>query len=235
VGRALIAVPPAAVLIVLCGLGAVALGLLDWTGRLSRWVTRIWGRLFLAACGIRVRVSGLENLPDRPAVYAANHASAIDVPILFGHLPIDFRIVHKRSLYKTPFIGWGLYFGRHVAIERESPFRAKDALAKAAALVRRGASLVTFPEGTRSPDGRVRPFKRGSVLTALEAGAPVVPVSLVGVKRVVPRGFFSLRGGQVALRIHPPVSTAGHRAEDAKALAREVREIVVRGCEAGAA
>jgi 1-acyl-sn-glycerol-3-phosphate acyltransferase len=235
VGRALIAVPPAALLIAGFGVLSVVLGLVDWSGRLSRWTARVWGRLFLAACGIRVRVSGVENVPSGPAVYAANHASAMDIPILFGHLPVDFRIVHKRSLYRTPFIGWGLYFGRHIPIERENAFRAKRALAEAAARVRGGASLVTFPEGTRSPDGSIRPFKRGSFLTALRAGVPLVPVSLVGVKEVVPRGFFSLKGGRVELRIHPSVSTAGRAAKDAGALAREIRDIIVSGCEAGAA
>lgn len=232
--RALVAVPSIALYTSLGGTASVLAGLVDRSGRLARSIARLWGRLLLQACGIRVRVTGEENIPPGPAVYAANHASAMDIPIVFGHLPVDFRIIHKQSLYRTPFVGWSLYFGRHIAIDRENPFKARKSLVTATELVRRGASLLIFPEGTRSPDGTVRAFKRGSFLLALEAGVPLVPVSIVGVKRVVPRGFLSLRPGTVLVRVHLPVPTAGRAVEEASALAREVRAIVVRGCEEAA-
>lgn len=211
-------------------LGLVA-GLLDRTGRLPHRLARVWARVLLAICGVRVLVSGIENLPSGAAVYAANHGSALDIPILFGHLPVDFRIIHKRSLSLLPLVGWYLYLAHHVAIDRANPFRATRSLEAATGRIRGGTSVAVFPEGTRSPDEGVRLFKRGSIVLALGAGAPVVPVSLVGVKQVVPRGILTLRSGAIAMRIHPAVPTAGRRPDEAEALADEVRRIVIRGCQ----
>lgn len=213
--------------VVLCGPAMLA-GLLDRGGRSAHAVARLWARTILWACGICVELEA-GALPS-PAVYAVNHASALDIPLLFGHLPVSFRIIHKRSLSLVPFIGWFLFLGGHVAIDRGNPFRAKRSLERAASRVRRGTSVAVFPEGTRSADGRVGHFKRGSFGLAMRAGVPVVPVSLLGVKQVVPHGVLSVRAGVVRLRVHPAVSTAGRPADEAAQLAEEVRATVARGC-----
>ncbi len=204
-------------------------GLLDRSGRSAHAIARLWGRIVLWACGIRVLVDERSGAPT-PAVYAANHASALDIPLLFGYLPVSFRIIHKNSLSLVPFIGWFLFLGGHVAIDRGNPFRAKRSLERAAARIRQGTSVAVFPEGTRSRDGAVSHFKRGSFRLAVNAGVPVVPVSLVGVKGVVPRGVLSVRPGIVRLVAHPPVATAGRSAEDADVLAEEVRQTVAGAC-----
>jgi 1-acyl-sn-glycerol-3-phosphate acyltransferase len=229
--RALLAVPVIAALTLVLAVPALILGLLDPTGRLPHRIARGWAFFVLKTLGVRVEVTGQENLPAGPAVYAANHGSALDIPILFGHLPVSFRIVHKKSLSLIPFLGWYLFLAGHVAIDRRNAFRAKRSLGAAAARVRGGTSIAVFPEGTRSPDAAVRLFKRGSFVLALEAGVPVVPVSLVGVKRVAPHGIRTLRQGTVALRIHPPVPTSAHPPDQADGLAEQVRRIVARGCE----
>ena len=231
--RALLAVPVIVVVTVILAVQALILGLVDSTGRLPHLIARGWASFILKTLGVRVEVSGQENLPSGPAVYAANHGSAIDIPILFGHLPVCFRIVHKKSLSLIPFLGWYLFLGGHVAIDRRNAFRAKRSLEAATERVRGGTSIAVFPEGTRSPDAGVRLFKRGSFVLAMEAGVPVVPVSLVGVKRVVPRGIRTLRQGVVGLRIHPAVSTSAHAPGQAEALAEQIRLIVAGGCEAG--
>ncbi len=181
---------------------------------------------------MKVRVAGLEHAPSGPAVYAANHASALDILVVFGHLPMDFRIVYKKSLSLVPLVGWAIQLGGHVPIDRSHPFRARRSLDAAARRIRAGTSVVVFPEGKRSPDETVRRFKRGSFGLAIEAGVPVVPVSLAGVKAVVPRGLSSVRPGTVHVRLHPPVSVAGRSAEEAEALAEDVRKIVAAGCVA---
>ena len=179
-----------------------------------------------------MKVVGAENVPEGPAVFAVNHTSALDIPLLFGKLPAEFRIIHKKSLYWTPIVGWYLLVGRHIGIDRQNPFRAKQSLAAAALRIHNGTSVVAFPEGTRSRDGRLQPFKRGSFVLAQDAGVPVVPVSLVGVKARVPRGLQSIAPGPVTLKIHPPISTAGREAEE---VAEEVRAIILRDCEESAA
>lgn len=213
--------------LVLCG-PALFAGLLDRSGRMPHAVARLWARTILWWCGIHVERSG-DGFPS-PAVYAANHASALDIPLLFGHLPVSFRIIHKRSLSLVPFIGWFLLLGGHIAIDRGNAFRARRSLERAAERVRSGTSVVVFPEGTRSADGRVGHFKRGSFSLAVAASAPVVPVSIVGVKAVAPRGVLTVRPGTVRIVVHPAVATTGRSADDAALLAEEIRTTVARGC-----
>jgi 1-acyl-sn-glycerol-3-phosphate acyltransferase len=210
-----------------CLIGA----LVDRSGRWAHAWVRLWSRLVLWTAGVRVSVSGLENVPPGPALFAANHSSALDIPILFAHLPARFRIIHKKSLYLVPMVGWILYAGGHIGIDRGKAFRARKSLEAAAARIRGGTSVLSFPEGTRSPDGAVRPFKRGSFVLALNAGVPVVPVSLAGVKRVIPRGILTARPGVVRMTVHPALTTAGRGQHEAEALAEQAREVVVRGCE----
>jgi 1-acyl-sn-glycerol-3-phosphate acyltransferase len=229
--RALAAIPFIALFTVIFGLLAILAGLVDRRGRIPRALGRAWARSVLLTLGVGVEVAGADQAPAGPAIYAANHGSALDIPILLAHLPADFRIIHKRSLYLIPVLGWSLWFAGHIGIDRRHPFRARRSLETAARMMREGASLAVFPEGTRSPDAEVRPFKRGSFVLAVEAGVPVVPVSLIGVKRVIPRGIGTLRPGAVRMTIHPPVATAGRTVDGALALAGEVRRIVASGCQ----
>lgn len=230
--RFLLTAPVVAANTVAFGLAACLAGLLDHRGTLARRLVGAWSRSLLFFWGVKVRVEGLGDLPASAAVYAANHQSALDIPILFGHLPVDFRIVHKRSLYLIPLVGWYLWSGGHISIDRSRAFRAKRSMARASARIREGTSLCVFPEGTRSPDASVQAFKRGSFVLALQAGVPVVPVSLVGVKRVAPRGLLRLRRGTVTLLVHPAMATGHRPVEDAALLADEVRQVVARGCAA---
>jgi len=213
-----------------CAAAACVAALVDRSGRTTRRIGGAWSRLLLRLFRVGVRVSGLEHAPRGPAVYAANHASALDILVVFGHLPVDFRIVYKKSLSLVPLVGWAIWLGGHVPIDRSNPFRARRSLDAAARRIRAGTSVVVFPEGTRSPDGSVRRFKRGSFGLAIDAGVPVVPVSLIGVKAVVPHGLTSVRPGTVEVALHPPVPAAGRAPGDAEALAEEVRQIVARGC-----
>lgn len=228
--RALLAVPVIALDTLVMGGPALLLGLLDRSGRAAHRIARHWARVILVTCGVKVVVEGLEHLPTGPALYAANHGSALDIPILFGYLPVSFRIIYKKSLNLIPFLGWYLFLGGHVSIDRGNAFRARRSLSRAAARIHRGTPVAVFPEGTRSATAEVGHFKRGSLSLAVEAAVPVVPVSIVGVKSVVPRGIKTLRPGTVRLRIHPPLSTAGRESDGAAALAAEVEGIVRRGC-----
>jgi 1-acyl-sn-glycerol-3-phosphate acyltransferase len=203
--------------------------LVDRSGRATRNVGGAWSRVLLRLLRVEVGVRGLEHAPAGPAVYAANHGSALDILVVFGHLPVDFRIVYKRSLSLVPLLGWSIRLGGHLPIDRRHPFRARRSLEAAAVRIRSGTSVVVFPEGTRSPDGNVRRFKRGSFALALEAGVPIVPVSLAGVKRVVPHGLASLRPGAIQVALAPPVPVEGRSPAEAEALAEEVRRVVASG------
>jgi 1-acyl-sn-glycerol-3-phosphate acyltransferase len=229
--RLLLSVPLLLVVTLGLGIPAILAGLVDRRGDLSWRLARWWGRFVLWAWGVRVVVAG-EEPPRGPVIYAANHGSVLDIPVLFAHLPGSFRIVHKRSLYLIPLIGLYLYCSGHVGIDRSKAFRARKSLERAAQRIAGGTSVAMFPEGTRSADGSVGPFKKGSFVLAIQAGVPVVPVSLAGVKRVAPRGLLRLRPGELAMTLHPPVSTTGRGLEEAGVLAEQVRGIVARGCAA---
>ncbi len=224
--------PLALLLTVVYSAGACLAALVDRSGTATRRIGGAWSRLLLRLLCVDVRVEGESNLPAGPAVYAANHGSALDIFVVFGYLPVDFRIVYKRSLSLLPLVGWSIWLGGHIPIDRSNAFRARRSLRAAAARVRSGTSVVAFPEGTRSPDAQVHPFKRGSFKLALEAGVPVVPISLAGIKDVVPHGLTSVRPGRVRVGIAPPVPVGERSPGDAEALAEEVRKIVAAGCQA---
>jgi len=224
--RALLTLPLALAWTAGVGVPSAVCGVFDRSGRLPWRLARTWGRVLLRTWGVRVEVKGAEHVPAGPAVYAANHVSALDIPVLFGHLPAEFRVIHKQSLYWAPVVGPYLYLGGHIGIHRGRPFRARKSLERAAARIRGGTSVAVFPEGTRSGDATVRGFKRGSFVIAIQAGVPVVPVSLSGVKKVVPHGLLLLTPGTVTMTLHAPEPTSGLAVDDAPALAERVRRAV---------
>jgi 1-acyl-sn-glycerol-3-phosphate acyltransferase len=229
--RGVVLMPLLAVLTAIFGLSATAFAIVG-ARRGARRITTAWGRTLLRIVGVKVVVEGTPHLPPGPAVYAANHGSVLDIPVLFGHLPVDFRIIHKRSLHRVPVVGLYLHLAGHIAIDRMSGFRARRSLDRAVERVRAGVSVLVFPEGTRSRHGDVAAFKRGSFVLAVRAGVPVVPLTLAGVKGVMPGGLRGMRPGVVRLIVHPAVPTVDRAADDAGALAEEVRCIVAAGSAA---
>ncbi|MBK5254768.1 MAG: 1-acyl-sn-glycerol-3-phosphate acyltransferase [Vicinamibacteria bacterium] len=180
------------------------IGILAWPfrrdGAIGFAVARVWAKAILGAAGVQITLEQLAPLPEGPVVFVSNHVSALDIPILFLALPRPFRIVYKSSLFYVPLLGLFLVAGRHVPIDRSRAFSARRSLGAAARRIRNGVSVALFPEGTRSGDESMGSFKRGSFKLAMEAGAPVVPVSLLGLKDVVRRG--RITPGQVRVKIH---------------------------------
>ena len=210
-------------------LGTVSLvsTLFDRQGDFAHRCARAWSRLILATSGVRVQVTGLERLdPGRSYVFAANHQSIFDIPIVFSALPYQLRIVAKDSLGRIPFMGWHLHRAGHLLVDRRNP--GPDIVRKMARLVREGNSLIVFPEGTRSVDGSLGRFKKGSFLVALGAKLPVVPVTIEGSRQVMQKGRLMVRPGEVVLTVHDAVPTEGVRREEVAALAEQVRAAVAR-------
>jgi 1-acyl-sn-glycerol-3-phosphate acyltransferase len=175
---------------------------------------------------VRVKTIGLERLvPDRTYVFVANHQSIYDIPVLFWALPYQLRIIAKESLGRFPFLGWHLRRTGHMLVDRSRPDRAKI-FGWAASLTAKGLSLIVFPEGTRSRDGRVARFKGGSFYLALEAGLPVVPLSVIGTRRVMLKGRLATYPGDVTLVVHDPIETTALAGTDPKAFGERVRQIV---------
>lgn len=214
-------------------LGAASLASLavDRRGRLAHGCARIWARLILATTGVRTAARGVERV-DRhaPYVFVSNHQSIYDIPVLFVSLPLQLRIIAKASLGRFPVLGWHLRWTGHLLVDRARV--GAGTLKRVARMMRRGHSLIVFPEGTRSRDGRVGRFRRGLFLLAIEAGLPVVPVAVCGTRRVMRKGMLTTRPGNVALVVHAPLPTDGLTRSDAAALARRVQGIIAASVSA---
>ncbi len=219
-------------------LGTVSLlsSLWDRTGRFAHGCARAWSRLILVTTGVRVEVRGLEHLvPGTTYVFVANHQSIYDIPVIFWWVPFQLRIIAKESLGRFPFLGWHLRRTGHLLVDRTNPDRA-GILRAWRGLLAQGLSLIIFPEGTRSADGRVGRFKAGSFMLAIEAGLPVVPIAVVGTRRVMRKGQLTARPACVEMTIHPPLATAGGAwaptIEDARRLAGGVQQVIAACVEA---
>lgn len=221
-------------------LGTLSLGstVLGGHGHFAHRCAQWWSWLILATTGVRVRVEGLDHLvPGTTYVFVSNHQSIYDIPVLFGSLPYQLRIIAKESLGRFPFLGWHLRRTGHMLVDRSRPDRA-GIFAWATALPSRGLSLIVFPEGTRSRDGLVATFKAGSLVPAVQAGIPIVPLSVVGSRHVMRKGELTTRPGDVRLLVHSPLPTVATPEPDPeamRALAARVRDIVRGEVEAEAA
>jgi 1-acyl-sn-glycerol-3-phosphate acyltransferase len=224
-------IPAIAVYTIVLGTLSLVSSLVDRSGSYAHWCARTWSRLILRTTGVRVRASGLERLePGRTYVFVANHQSIYDIPILFWSLPFQLRIIAKESLGNIPFLGWHLRRAGHMLVDRRHPGR--KIFSWASRLTSSGLSLIVFPEGTRSRDGRVARFKGGSFYLALEAGLPVVPISVVGSRHVMPKGRLTTYPGDVRLVVHEPIDTRGLAGSDAKEFGERVRRIIAPDAEA---
>lgn len=175
-------------------------------------IWRYWARCMLWLCGARVRIRGLENLKDgQHYIFASNHLSLIDSPLLVAYLPRTLRFLAKRELFSIPFMGWYMKSQGHIAIDRGDARATLRSMTEAAAIIHRERkSVLVFPEGTRSMDGALQEFKDGAALLAIRAQTPIVPVAVVGTDRVLPAKAKEIRSANVELRIGVPIETAAY-------------------------
>jgi len=212
-------------------LGTISLvcSLFDSSGRVQHWIARLWARLILKTVGIRVRVEGLDHLdPQQPAIYAANHLSAIDIPVLYAHLPGKFRIMAKRELFRYPFLGWHLKRSGQIPIVLGDAHASLRSLNRAGETLRHGMPLVVFPEGGRSRTGELQEFMNGAFYVAIRAQAAVVPMAIVGSFELLPMNSFHMLPGNIDLIIGEPIPTTGMRLRDMEKLAAQVRQVIAK-------
>ncbi len=154
----------------------------------------------------KIKIKGLGNIPkNKPAIFVSNHGSYFDVPIYLAYLPGSFRFIVKRELIRTPFIGGYIRLSGHMSIDRSGGMSAHKTLSKAKELLEKGTSIIVFPEGTRTPDGSLGKFKRGSLIIAFETGAPIIPIAISGSHKVMPKGSFLLYPGEIKINIGKPI------------------------------
>ncbi len=202
--------------------------LFDSTGRLQHRIACEWGMMLLRIAGVKLLVTGLERLsPDGTYVFASNHRSFMDIPAILPSIPVQFRFMAKKSLWKVPFIGYHLHRAGHIPVERTDARAAVRSMSEAARIIReRRVSVLVFPEGGRTR-GEMREFKDGAAYIAIKAGVPIVPITLTGTRDVLPMGALLVRPGRVTLRIGEPIPTAGMALNQRHELTSRIRECVL--------
>jgi 1-acyl-sn-glycerol-3-phosphate acyltransferase len=188
---------------------AIVVSLFDRSGDRIWRIARFWSRLHLRVCGIRVLVTGLERLSEPPYILMGNHQSALDIFALLAAVPFSIRWVAKRELFAIPVFGWAIRRGGYISLDRAKAREAVKAMEEAVARIRKGVSVVIFPEGTRSPTGALLPFKKGSFSLLFKAGVPAVPVGIWGSGRLQPPGSsVPVKGGTIRIGFGAPMAVA---------------------------
>lgn len=218
------------------GTVSLACSLVDASGRAQHAVARAWSRVLLWVSGVTVRIEGLENIrPESGYVFAANHLSYMDTPLVLASIPSQFRFLAKQSLFRIPFLGHHLRRAGHVPVPREDARGSVRVMTEAARILREGnVSILVFPEGGRT-HGQLGDFKEGAAYIAIKAGVPIVPLAVRGTREVLPMGSLHIRGGEVRLTAGEPIPTAALSLRDRQRLTLEVRERVAALLAAGEA
>ncbi len=230
--RALFLIFSAVVLSAILCIPALASCFLSHTGRWPSFFQRLWVNSLLRANGIRLQVQGLENLrKGQSYIFISNHASLLDIPGIISVVPFATRFIAKKTLIWLPIFGWFLSWGGHILIDRDSALSALKSIKKGAALLARGISIIIFPEGTRSPDGQVKEFKKGAFLLARQSKAPLVPLSISGTFEMLPRRGWCFWPGTIEICFDKPIPAQGLAPQEMSRLREHVRERVIQNLQ----
>jgi len=217
-------IPVIGICTIILGLASLLSRPFDRSGFFAHRCAQWWGRAILRTTGVTVDVRGTLPPVTASCIFVANHSSFYDIPVIFATLPHQLRLMAKAALGYVPFIGWHLRWSGHLLVDRKNP--GASIFKRMQRLTTQGASLLVFPEASRTRDGRVKKFKGGVFLLAIENGWPVVPLSLVGTRDVMPAGRLMTCPATVQLVVHDPITTKGLERDDARGLAERVRSVV---------
>ncbi len=204
--------------------------LFDRSGRLGHRIARLWARIIVWASGVKVRTEGLEHIQgEGPYLFMSNHQGAYDIFAIESHLPIHFKWLAKKELFSIPILGWAMAAAGYIPIDREGTRETVKAINEAARKIHDGMSVVIFPEGSRSPDGLIQPFKKGGFTLAIKSGVPIVPIAISGSREILPKERLIVRSGKIEIRIGRPIETQAYSIKDRKPLMEEVYQAISTG------
>jgi 1-acyl-sn-glycerol-3-phosphate acyltransferase len=210
---------------VVLGAGSLVAGLFDPTGRLMHGFSRTWSWLIMKTIRSPVKVTGLDKIDtSKPHIYAANHGSALDIPVLYVNLPFQFRIAFKKELLSYPVIGWQLKRSGQICIDQQNPSHSISSIRAALKGLKKGLPMVIFPEGGRTPDGEIKPFLQGAFFLAIKAQVDVVPIALVGTFELLPMNTFHIKSRPLEMRVGTAIATAGLTMKELPALSARVQK-----------
>jgi len=220
---------------IVLSLVTILCGLFDAHGKRVYRINRLWTWLIVKFSGITLTVEGLNRLdPQRQYLFVVNHQSNFDIPVLVQALPqFQLRWIAKKELLRIPFFGWALWAAKHITVDRADSLDALKSLKTAKQRMAAGISVVVFPEGTRSLDGKLLPFKRGGFLLALKTKIPIVPVTINGTGKLLGRGQWRVQPGAVSITIAAPIMTEDFRPGGLRGLTAQVQEIIAENLKTG--
>ncbi|MCP4681375.1 MAG: 1-acyl-sn-glycerol-3-phosphate acyltransferase [Desulfobacterales bacterium] len=200
----------------------------DRNGRLIHFYCAVpWAKVILWVCGVKVRAGGQENVEAGvPRIYMTNHQSYFDIFALLAYVQVDFKFIMKQELMRIPALGFAMRRAGYIGIERGNPKEAIKSMNTAAEKMKAGASVLIFPEGTRSIDGRLQPFKKGGFIMAFKSGCDIVPVAIADSYRIVPKGRLKINKGSFEVNIGKAISVKDYRKKDIAQLMDKVREAI---------
>lgn len=214
----------------ICSIFALLFIFIDRSFTLYHYLAKYFPLGILVISGVKVKITGLENI-DRKGVYvfASNHSSQLDITALQWGVPTRLSMIFKKELARIPFFGWQLYLGPYVVVDRKDPQAAMKSLEKAKWVMdKKKISVLVFPEGTRSKTGEVQNFKRGAFYLAAHSGYPIVPITINGTDKILPKGTFKLKSGTIYLHFDKPIPTDNIKnKQDELALMEKVRNIII--------
>jgi 1-acyl-sn-glycerol-3-phosphate acyltransferase len=227
-------IPLMTVTTVLCGSVSLLISLVDKRGRAQHRIARVWARLLIFFAGCSLAVRGQENLQSSPvAVYASNHTSYMDTPVVFAALPFQFRILAKKELWPIAFIGWYLDRSGQIPIDTQNPRATLSSLSAGVKALRSGMPLFVFPEGGRTPDGELQTFLSGAAYLAIRAQVPLVPIALTGVFDLLPMHTRHLHPGLLTLTAGEPIDTTGMTVRQTDELTERLKSAIQAMAEPG--
>ena len=211
---------------------AVLLRVFDSSSNLSHKVSSLWGRWLCTLNGIQVDIEGLEHVSkDQAQIFIANHQGFFDIFALSGFLPVQIRWVAKSSLFKIPFLGWAIWASGYIPVVRGDRKKSYQAFMATIEKLNAGNSIVIFPEGTRSEDGTIAPFKKGGPLLSIRSGAPLVPVTLLGTGNIIRKGSGIIRPGRIQIVISPPITSQTVKEGKEEEVLHNLRDIIRKNYE----
>jgi len=206
------------------GPAALIAGWFDRDGSIMHWFARAWSWLIMKTILSPVKVTGLDKIDtSKPHVYASNHASALDIPVLYVNLPFQFRIAFKKELLAYPVVGWHLKRSGQICIDQQNPSRSISSIRAGLKTLKEGMPLVIYPEGGRTPDGEIKPFLSGALFLAIKAQVDIVPIALVGTYELLPMNTYHIKSRPLEMRVGAPIPTAGLTLRDMEALSAKVQ------------
>jgi 1-acyl-sn-glycerol-3-phosphate acyltransferase len=212
---------------VVLGIISIPVSLFGDKGRILHGFARFWSRLIMRTISSPTRVTGMEAIDtSKPYVYAVNHASALDIPVLYVYLPFEFRIAFKKELLAYPIVGWHLKRSGQICVDQQNPARSIGSIRAALKSLKSGMPLVIFPEGGRTPDGEIKPFLPGALFLAIKAQVDIVPVALVGTFDLLPMNTYHIKCRPLEMRVGQPIPTSEYTVRNMDALSDRVHKAV---------